>query len=99
MTWGLASLKGHSINWHAKEIRRRFEGEDALHLDWTLNKVDYQITHIAERVFDYFESILPKIDEIGVFSFGLLICGYGSESSDAEVLRFKLLIRFFLNQH
>lgn len=86
MTWGLAFIKGHSINWHAKELRLRFEGKNSSFIGWQLDKSTYQMSDVANRVHEYFASILPTPIPEEPLIFGLLVGGYSSDAGEPEVL-------------
>ena len=85
MTWGVATLSGHSINWHAKEIRARFDGSNDRFSDWEIDKKNYELADVAQKVFQYFDPIFPKPEENQSLGFGILIGGYSSNSGESEV--------------
>lgn len=83
---GLAFVKGHSINWHAKELRLRFEGKNPFFLEWQLDKFTYQMSDVANKVHEYFTSILPTPVLEKRLIFGLLVGGYSADAGEPEVL-------------
>lgn len=54
MTWGLGGLGGASISTLAKDLRRRFAGEDPDHRDWHLDETTYTVFDVAKRVREFF---------------------------------------------
>lgn len=83
MAWGRGSVGGHSINWLAKELRQRFEGNDPDHPEWKVDIATYTVADVATRVRKFFfeEWVLADTGATGgpqADPLGLLIGGYGS---------------------
>lgn len=85
MTWGLASIGGHSINWHGKELRERFEGGYPDYISWKLGEDSYELSEVSDKVFDYFSSTLTTENTSPPYDFGLLIGGYSANSNSPEI--------------
>lgn len=85
MTWGLASIGGHSINWHGKELRERFEGHDPTFISWELDEKSYELSEVSNKVFEYFSSALSTENLQAPYDFGLLIGGYSANSNNPEI--------------
>lgn len=83
ITWGLGTVDTHSINWHGKELRRRFEGQDSRFADWDVDITNYQLLEIAERIREYFLEF-PGFAKPTLSPFGLLIAGYSSDNGIPE---------------
>ena len=85
MTWGLGNIGPASIASLAKDLRRRFQGEDAAHNDWAVDPESYEMSEIATqtRRFLYderFELIEVAARQSGESPplLGFLVAGYPS---------------------
>lgn len=91
VTWGLGQISETSIETLAKDLRRRFSGDDQNHPDWHLDAQAYTISEVANRVkeFMYDEKYLPAqqlaaqaggaLPELGFF-----VVGYSANADHAE---------------
>lgn len=88
MTWGLGAIGPSSITTLAKDLRRRFSGEDTAHSEWTLDPMSYSIEEVSKRVREFFyEEMYLQVMPQGIApinALGLLIGGYSSSGNHAE---------------
>lgn len=87
VTWGAGSIGPASISTLAKDLRRRFSGDDPDHDGWRLDHESYQLSDVAERVreFMYEEHYATRYsgeDNCPPLSF--LVGGYSAGKSLAE---------------
>lgn len=89
MTWGLGQIGNASISTLAKDLRRRFMGNDPLHPDWELDPATYTVKAVAERVTEMmFSELYSQIyTSPGPGILGFLVAGYSGGSLDAEAWR------------
>jgi hypothetical protein len=88
MTWGLGNIGPASIATLAKDLRRRFYGQDRTHADWRIERDSYTMRGVAERVKHFFcdEKYEPLLAGGSVpGALGLLVAGYGADQDDAEL--------------
>ena len=92
-TWGLGALGGLSISILAKDLRRRFSGDDPNHADWKIDPENYELADVAARVADFFydEHYQPAVEattgeEPGEppTGMGFFIAGYSSANHHPE---------------
>jgi len=97
MTWGLGSLGPASIATVAKDLRRRFQGDDLTPVDWSLVSAAYDVEDVAEKAkaFLYtgrYDAVESDAEGAGVDppTLGFLVGGYsaGSDEPRAFVLNF-----------
>jgi hypothetical protein len=92
MTYGLGSFGASSISTLAKDLRRRFTGNDSAHKDWHLDPDAYTIEQVAVRAreFLYEEKFKPLGLKSEGATFGFLVAGYsaGAELSELWELKF-----------
>jgi hypothetical protein len=50
VTWGAGSIGSAAISTLAKDLRRRFSGDEAAHPDWRIEPNNYTIQWVAERL-------------------------------------------------
>jgi hypothetical protein len=86
MTWGLGNIGPASVATLAKDLRRRFHGEDATNPDWAVNPAAYSVGELASRArefltIDRFEKVQAAAEQAGVPTpiLGFLVAGYSSE--------------------
>lgn len=90
ITWGAGSIGPASISTLAKDLRRRFAGEDPDHADWKLDPAEYQLVDVAERLreFMYDENYVPAMADWPEGQdkpeLGFVVAGYSSHASMAE---------------
>lgn len=106
ITWGSGNIGNASISTLAKDLRRRFMGQEPDHEDWHIDPSNYSIREIADRVrqFMYEEHYLPSVadwpetvknDEgedvpLARPELGFIVAGYSPGKSLAE--NFRILI-------
>lgn len=93
MTWGLGNIGPASIATLAKDLRLRFTGGDAAHMDWKLDVENYQMTEVAERAREFFEDekYRPLCTNGGQLpELGLLVGGYSSGHDEPELYLLQL---------
>ncbi len=88
MTWGLGSIGPASIATLAKDLRRRFSGNDP---DWKLDPENYSVRDVAEKAAsflydDRFEKLEAEVSARGepIPYLGFLVAGYSTESDQPE---------------
>jgi hypothetical protein len=91
MTWGLGSIGPASIATLAKDLRRRFTGNDSGFPDWKLDPENYLVSDIAARARQFlydgrFEQLEADAAAHGVTApyLGFLIAGYSSGADQPE---------------
>lgn len=83
-TWGLGSISETSIETLAKDLRRRFSGDDKAHPDWHLDDAAYTIGGVADRVkeFMYDEKYVPALGALPpgqtLSDLGFFVVGYSA---------------------
>jgi hypothetical protein len=97
MTWGLGNIGPASIATIAKDLRRRFHGDDTTPENWAIGDNSYEIESIAEKTRAYlhdgkYELVEQAASEEGVQApqLGFLVAGYsrGSDEPRAYVMNF-----------
>lgn len=85
MTWGLGNIGPASIATLAKDLRRRFSGDDPANMDWKVDVASYTIEDLAgtARQFlsvDRYDAVASDALANGVqlSSLGFLVAGYSS---------------------
>jgi hypothetical protein len=97
ITWGSGSMGTASIATLAKDLRRRFSGEEGLYKEWEINPSGYKVAEIAQRVkeFMYDEHYLPSLKEFEHSTtkpdLGFIVAGYSYGSPMAEEYRIDIL--------
>lgn len=87
VVWGAGSLGSASISTLAKDLRRRFAGDDGQHPDWALDPASYSMADVAARVrqFIYEEHYVPAHrDWPEKPAFGMFVVGYSAGDGLAE---------------
>ncbi|MFJ2543738.1 hypothetical protein [Microbacterium sp. NPDC087589] len=89
MTWGLGSMGPASIATLAKDLRRRFMGEDLAFAGWELDENSYTIEGVAEKAREFlhdgrYEKVVADANAAGmpVPVFGFLVAGYSSSADE-----------------
>ncbi|EAR26114.1 hypothetical protein A20C1_09544 [marine actinobacterium PHSC20C1] len=85
MTWGLGNIGPASIATLTKDLRRRFQGDDHAHPDWTVADGDYEVRALAEQSrqflydgrYQHIESAAQAAGETPPV-LGFLVAGYSS---------------------
>lgn len=97
MTWGLGSIGPASIATLAKDVRRRFSGDDDGHLDWRLDPNGYTVAGVKDRMVEFFhaeryERLAKELVLAGspVTELGLLVAGYSAGADQPEVWELNL---------
>jgi len=86
LTYGLGGLANRSVSSLARDLRQRLadSSQDA----WYLDKTNYAIEHVAQRVRSYFydELYVPEFGQAAHKpSMGFLIAGYSAGATSSEV--------------
>jgi hypothetical protein len=87
VTWGAGSIGSAAISTLAKDLRRRFSGEDPQHPDWILDPSSYTIQAVSERLktFMYDELYVPAFENNPKKpALGFAVVGYSSGSMTGE---------------
>lgn len=96
ITWGSGSIGPASISTLAKDLRRRFAGNDPAHQDWKLDPDNYTIEDVANRLreFMYDELYVPAFsewpEEHAKPDLGFIVAGYSSAADMAD--EFQILV-------
>ena len=99
MTWGLGQLDGRSISSLAKDLRERFNGDNA-NPDWQIDPDSFSIKEVADRVHEFFwdELYQPEVSAargadppFDPGALGFMVAGYSSGSKHSEQYHFNLL--------
>jgi hypothetical protein len=88
MTYGMGSIGSSSISTLAKDLRRRFSGDDKNYKDWHVDPENFTIEQIARRAreFLYDEMFLGLGANAPTASdFGFVVTGYSSGAQLSEV--------------
>lgn len=88
MTWGLGNIGPASIATLAKDLRRKFHGEDRNHVDWAVTVNEYTIEDLATKARSFlidgrYSELVAEYTERGethLPALGFLVAGYSSES-------------------
>lgn len=91
ITWGLGGINDVSISTLAKDLRRRFTGQEPAHNAWHLDSATYTIKDVAERVkeFMYTERYVPAVaarpaGAPPLAELGFFVVGYSAGADHAE---------------
>lgn len=88
ITWGAGSMGPASISTLAKDLRRRFSGDDIHHgEEWIINPKNYNVGHVASlfRRFFFDEIYTAAFSEWEVKpSIGFVVGGYSSDEMLSE---------------
>lgn len=91
MTWGVGSIGPASIATLAKDLRRRFMGEDPRFADWELDRDAYTIEAVAAKAREFlYESRYQLVEEeaaragIPAPFLGFLIAGYSAGADEPK---------------
>jgi hypothetical protein len=92
VVYGMGSIGSSSISTLAKDLRKRFAGEDPKCKDWALNPNKFTVAEVAKRarqfVFDeHFKAL--GVSPPGV-QFGMTIAGYSAGAQLSEVWSFEI---------
>ena len=103
ITWGSGNIGNASISTLAKDLRRRFMGQEPDHEDWHIDPANYSIQEIAGRVreFMYEEHYVPSVADwpetieneegeqvpLARPELGFIVAGYSPGKSLAEDFR------------
>ncbi|HEX3103435.1 MAG TPA: hypothetical protein VHQ22_03235 [Terriglobales bacterium] len=97
MTWGSGSIGTASISTLAKDLRRRFSGDDPKFESWEINPSGYQVQDVAKRLreFMYDENYVPSMKEFEHSDkkpdMGFIVAGYSPGAQMAEEYRLDIL--------
>lgn len=96
ITWGAGSIGTASISTLAKDLRRRFTGQESDYGDWEINPNSYEVRQVADRTreFMYDEHYLPATADWPEGkekpALGFIVAGYSTGKSLAEEYVFML---------
>ncbi len=89
MTWGLGGLGPASIATLAKDLRRRFMGNDPSHLDWKIDPNNYSVEDVAARARQFlyderYQLLEQRLADQGQAApaLGFLVTGYSSGADE-----------------
>jgi hypothetical protein len=88
MTYGMGSIGVSSIATLAKDLRRRFMGEDPAHEEWKIDPSHYSIEDVAKRSRDFLftECYVPlNVPAKPGVQFGFQVGGYSSDAKTSEL--------------
>ncbi|WP_438354481.1 hypothetical protein [Microbacterium sp. CJ88] len=91
MTWGLGSIGPASIATLAKDLRRRFTGNDPSFADWKLDPENYLVSDVAARAREFLNDGRYEVVEAEAAAqgqpapyLGFLVAGYSSGADQPE---------------
>jgi hypothetical protein len=91
MTWGLGNVGPASIASLSKDLRRRFEGEDAACAAWSLDRAKYTLTDVAEKAREFlYDERYKAIEDAAIAAggmpnqLGFLVAGYSASADLPE---------------
>jgi hypothetical protein len=88
LTFGAGNIGTASISTLAKDLRRRFHGEDAAHKEWHIDPSNYRIADVAERVRKFLVEEHYQIAFAGAAKppfLGFKVAGYSSGAALSEL--------------
>ncbi len=88
MTYGMGSIGSSSISTLAKDLRRRFAGEDKNFLNWQIDSENFTIEDVANkaRQFLYDENFVAlNVAAAPGTQLGFVVAGYSSNAQLSEV--------------
>lgn len=97
MTWGLGNIGPASIATLAKDLRRRFQGQDGHHPHWAIDPENYAMSDLAASAATFlnegrYEDVAAEAVAAGRQppGLGFLVAGYSSETDQptAHVIQF-----------
>ncbi len=90
MVTGAGGIGNESIDTLLKDLRRRFTGSDADHLDWKLDPDRYTVEQVSVRVRQFLFEEKSKARGVNVWT-KVRLCGYSAGRSLAEVWEIQLM--------
>lgn len=90
MTIGAGGIGSESIETLLKDLRCRFSGNDALHMDWKLDLGNYTMGAIATRLQEFLFGEKSTADSVDTWT-KLRLCGYSAGRTLAEVWEVNLM--------
>jgi len=94
ITYGTGSIGAASISTLAKDVRRRFTGDDQDHLDWKLIEAEYTVEQVATsvRAFLFEEKHAEHLAQGGppADKFGFWVGGYSARSRQSELWQIEI---------
>ena len=87
VVYGMGSIGASSIATLAKDLRRRFSGQDKAHKDWQLEEEKFTIEEVINRAREFlFEENFKPLGIVapGV-QFGLFVGGYSAGAQLSEI--------------
>ena len=90
MVTGAGGIGNESIDTLLKDLRRRFSGRDADHLDWKLDPDCYSVEQVSVRVRQFLFEEKSRALGVNVWT-KVRLCGYSAGRSLAEVWEIQLM--------
>ena len=88
-TWGVGGIGAASTATVTKDLRRRLSGDDPERQDWKLDRTNYTIQAVAERVREFFfEEMFPTAygeNPPAAYFLGYKVCGYSAGAALPEL--------------
>lgn len=94
ITFGAGSIGQASISTMAKDLRRRFDGDDPDYKDWQLDPTNYTIKQVTEkaREFLFDEHYKPTFEkDDNPPTLGFWVGGFSAQSSQSELWSIEIL--------
>jgi hypothetical protein len=92
VVYGMGSIGSSSIGTLAKDLRKRFAGDDAKHKDWALNPNKFTMEDVAKkaRQFIFDEQFKPLGVSPPGIQFGMILAGYSAGAQLSEIWTFEI---------
>lgn len=94
ISWGAGGVGNAGLETLMKDLRRRFAGHDPDHVDWKIDRHNYNIAEIAARVREFlFDELYAQTFPPGVPrpELGCMVAGYSSGQMMADQFEINLL--------
>ncbi len=94
VSWGAGGIGNAGLETLVKDLRRRFMGMDPAHQDWKVDKDNYEVATIADRVRTYlFDGLYVPVYQGNTNwpEFGCIVAGYSHGESMSDM--FEISIR------
>lgn len=86
MTYGMGSIGSSSISTLAKDLRRRFSGNDKNHKDWHIDPENFTIEQVTVRAREFlYDEMFLGAGAANASPFGFVVTGYSSGAQLSEV--------------
>jgi hypothetical protein len=84
MTWGSGSIGNASITTIAKDLRRRFAGNEPSFASWHLDPASFTVESVANRAAEFFEEKCKPLPKDQQPRFGFMVAGYSAGAPFSE---------------